>query len=196
MLLEIEDLKTHEKGQTRMVSTLWTTPDTAALKQLRQEQLAFAQAYMKKMDIPLSPQDAGRFGAQMAAALMGAGQDELSKTLARVPQEMKKISGYPIVTKVDWYIEQAAAARAKQDTSTAAEPDAPVDVTSVGGALTGLASNWAKKKTAQKIDEHHKSREGKPLISITTEIESVATDKISETEFTVPAGFKKIEPRS
>jgi hypothetical protein len=195
LLLEIEDLKTHEKGQTRMISTLWNTPETAALKQVRQEQAAFAQAYLKKMDVAISPRDLSAFGAQMAAALTGAGQDELSRALAKVPAEMKKLSGYPISTQVDWYMDQDQAARAKQETSTDAEPADAIDTSSVGGALGSMAGHWAKKMATQQVAEKQKAHADKPLISILTEIQSVSTDKLPASDFSIPAGFKKIEQK-
>jgi hypothetical protein len=197
MLLEIEDLKTHDKGRMRMVTTLWTTPETAAMKQAHQEERVFAEAYLKKLGMDLSPQETARFGAGVMTQLSGAGEKDLDKALARATQEMKKVSGYPVVTQVDWYMEGAESTKAPAPQATArasaAEEDSPVDVThGVSGALGGLASNWAKKKVARKMEDRQQAQEGKTLFSFTSELQELSLDAIPESEFTVPAGFKKI----
>jgi hypothetical protein len=192
MLLEIENLQTHEKSETRMVSTLWVTPETAAIQQARKEQSAFAQAYMKKLGMEINPGQVSEFGTAMAAALTGAGNDELAKVLKRVPAEMKKIQGYPVVTQIDWYMKDPDAA--KQETSTAPEESAEIDTANgLGGALGSFAANMTKKSVNKKIKEREQANADKPMISITSEVQSVSTHAVPAAQFAVPAGYKKIE---
>jgi len=194
MLVEIEDLKTHDKSRMRMVTTLWTTPETAAMKQARREEQVFAEAYLKKLGMDLSPQETARFGAAMMAQLSGAAEKDLDKALARAAQEMKKVSGYPVVTRVDWHMEGAESAKApaSQATAPASAAEEPVDVThGVSGALGGLASNWAKKAT-KSMEDRQQAQAGKPLFSFTSELQELSLDAIPATEFSVPVDFKKI----
>src|SRR4030042_441145 len=54
-LVEIEDLETKTKTENTMMTNLWTTPETAAIRKLQAEQEAFSRAYMTKLGVNLTP---------------------------------------------------------------------------------------------------------------------------------------------
>ncbi len=195
MILEVEDLSTHQKSMTRMLDTLWMTPQTAELKKAQQEEQAFGQAFMQKMGLNSSPGDVRNFGSALAANLTGAGEKELSQALAHVPQEMKKLQGFPVVTQVDWYLagSELKDQEKKESQAEASRPDTPVDLSNgVSGALGGLASSWAKKKVDKKMEQHARAQEGQPAFSLTSELESVSTEPLAESLFAIPAPYKRI----
>ncbi len=192
MLLQIEDLETHAKTETRMVTTLWMTPETGPLAQARKEETAFSKAYLKKLGVDFNAKDMKDFGAVMAAALTGAGEKEVSKALARMPEEIKKIGGYPIVTQTDWYLNEEEAGSEAVAPSSASE-ESGVDLSGgVEGALGGLASKWASKKVEKKMADRQKAQAGKPAFSVTSELQSLSTATAPDSAFAVPAGFKKV----
>ncbi len=192
MLLEIEDLKSHEKATTRLANSIWTTPENAAMKQARQEEIAFARAFARKAGIALSPKDSKQFNAAMVAGMVGADPKELSKELARVSSELKKIEGYPVLTKIEWYIDSPEGA-AKPAPKPAADDSRPVDVShGMGGLLGSMASNYAQKKTSEKVEQKMQEHADKPLISGTSELLAISVDPLPASDFAVPAGFKKL----
>jgi len=101
-LIEIEDLESHEKSGLKMITTLWTTPETGPIAKLQQEETAYAKAWAQAIGGAAHSSDMQVMGSAMMAGLMGTGEKELSKALAGMPAEMKKVKGYPILTRVEW----------------------------------------------------------------------------------------------
>jgi len=101
-LLEIEDLETREKSGMKMTTHLWTTPETGAVAKLQQAETGLAKARAQAYGMTDSPIDMKVMGGAMLAALLGSGEKELSKALSGMSAEMKKVKGYPIVTRTEW----------------------------------------------------------------------------------------------
>ncbi len=183
-ILETEDLETHARNSMRMVTTLWTTPEINAVAQLKKEEMAYSTAYFQAIGVtdPMRA-DLKTLGLGMVASLAGAGEKELSSALVQIPIEMKKIKGYPISTRVEWYgpAEDAPPAAAAEET-----PEIP---TSVGDAFGGFAAHLAKNKlTAHKPAA---TADGQLLMAMTSTVQSIAITAIPSAQFEVPAGFKK-----
>jgi hypothetical protein len=193
MLLDIEDLQTHQTGEMRMDNILWTTTETASLKEVQKEELAFAQLYLKKLGLDTMPDDMRKMSEKMMASLSGAGEKDLAKALSRMGQEMKKIQGYPIVTQMDWYLTGSEPPTATQSAPEKTSEDTGIDTSNgVGGALGSLAGHWASKKAAQKMQEHQQAQAGKPAFSIVSELQSASTAAVPDEAFVIPAGYKKV----
>lgn len=185
-LLETENLGTHERSEMKMITILWTTPESGAVAQLKKEEEAYAKAHLNAIGITDSARtDLQAIGGAMIAALAGSGEKELSKAMSGMPAEMKKIKGYPILTRVEWYSKEDAATAEGSD-EAAGDAEIPADVSS---ALGNFAAGFAKKKMEAK--KPAPSAEGRLMLALTTEIQSIETTALPADTFEVPAGFKK-----
>jgi hypothetical protein len=189
-LLEMEDLETRQKSEMRLITYLWTAPETGAVAQLKKEEEAYARAYAKAIGFSDAAQAGMKMlGTAMMAGLAGAGENELSSALAGMPSELKKVQGYPILTRVEWYGKDDAAA---QDEGGEVDGlDSAEIPTDVSDALGAFASGFAKKKMA--TQKPAPTEDGRLMLAMTTEIKSIATAPIPGPVFEVPAGFKQAQ---
>ncbi len=193
MMLEMEDLKTKDKTESRMVETLWTTAETSELQQLKKEEQAFWQAYAKEMGLDSSPRDLQNMGSALAKAMTGADEKELNQSLAKASKEMQKIKGFPVRTTVEWSMKENKAAQPKVNEEKSEKQDSGINTSGgLKGALGGFASKMASKQVEKKMKERQQAQEGKPVISVTSELESVVTTPVAASLFEVPAEYKKV----
>jgi hypothetical protein len=175
-LLETEDLETKAKARSTMTSSLWTTPETGAIRGVQAEEQRFNQALAKRLGADLSADEAGRMGLA-ALAQVGASEADIRKGLARVKSETAKLKGYPIRTVVNWRLEgEEGAAQAGAE---------PVDAS---GGLSGLFSGLVGRLAQKKVEEGVK---GAPLFSSTLEVKSLGAGPVPAETFQIPAGYKK-----
>ncbi|MCB4755949.1 MAG: hypothetical protein LHV69_02785 [Elusimicrobia bacterium] len=191
--IELEELATKERSKTRLLQTLWTTPETPELKQLRKEEQALFQAYVKALGVEVSPGKVDNMGTLMAVSLMGADEKEVRKTLAKVSDEMKKVKGETILSQADWYEEKEASSTKGKKGGEEVDEGAGVDTSGgVKGALGSFASKMAAKQVKKKMEASQKAKEGQPAFSVTSEIKSVSVKPVPDSSFEIPAGFKKV----
>jgi hypothetical protein len=197
MLVETENIETKQKSESRMEADYWNTAPDAALKSLEQEAMSFEKAYMKKLGVNVSPEEAQKFGLAAIAAGMGASEDQLKPKLAALQKETAKMKGTPIVTEVKWFMEseEVEAARRQAETEQAAqekeEKDDGVDLSGgASGVLGGFAGKMAKKKMQGSAEKRAAERGGKPVFSSYDEIREVKVAEIPAALFEVPAGYK------
>ncbi len=185
-LLETLNQKTQERGRSVMKSNLWTTQETADLRRAREEEQAYHQAYLKKVGIEISPEEARRLGLNMFASFSGASEQEVQRGLAKVSNEWKKVQGYPVLTQVEWTIEgqegsAGARSRPRQEES---------GQSGYGGGLGGLLGGLLGGGQGQPSSSSG-GGEGGPFILLTTEVKSVKVGPIPESQFEVPSDFVK-----
>lgn len=184
-LIEMEDLETKAKMKNTMVTNLWTTPETAAIKKLQAEEAAFTKAYLKKIGMTATPSELKVFGLEAFAALRGVPAKDMEKEFARFKTEMAKLRGYPIRTVINWEAQE-------QDSQAAAEAQKtePMEVPNltdgVGGLIGGIMGSVAKKAIGEP-----KTVGGGPFFTSVTEIKGINTDPIASTVFDIPAGYSK-----
>jgi hypothetical protein len=180
-LIETENIETGERSKTTMTNDLWNTPETREIRALQKEELEFAKAYMKKLGLSVSPEDARKFGMAAVAGMFGD-DEQAVKT---------KIKGYPIVTAVTWEIESPEASR-KAGGETVEKESEDIDLSGgVGGLLGGLAKKAAKKKAAERAKESAKG--GQVLFDFYSEIKKIDVSSIPPSEFAVPSGYKLVK---
>jgi len=187
--LETEDLETKERSGMKMLTTLWTTPETGAVAALKKEEEAYAKAWREMIGYDAaSQQSMAMLGTAMVASMAGAGEKDLAKALSKAPEEMKKIKGYPIVTKVEWFGSDNGQDRGS-NMDEAISDESIESMKGLGGMFGDMAANLAKQK-AQK-----KASGGKggptPMFAMTTEIKSISAAAVPASTFEIPAGFKK-----
>jgi hypothetical protein len=136
---------------------------------------------MQKLGVSLSPEEANQLGAGMLTSMYGLDAKETAGKLKEVGKEMAKIEGSPIVTEVKWQVKNDSTARKPEPKE---EPEEPP--TSLGGLI---GNRIAKSMTPDKPKE-----EG-VMFSSYHEVKLVSLDAVPETDFEIPAGFKKIEEK-
>jgi hypothetical protein len=184
-VIEMEDLETKAKMKNTMLTNLWTTPETAAIKKLQADEAAFTKAYLKKIGMPVMQSEMKQFGVEALIATHGASAKDMEKAFGRVKSEMAKVKGYPIRTVITWEAQEqgSEAAAAAQESEPMETPDLSGGV---GGLIGGIMGSVAKKV----IGGSKPAGDG-PFFSSTTEIKGISTEPIAGTIFDIPAGYTK-----
>jgi hypothetical protein len=160
-----------ESGGLVMTTDMWLAPRIAAMKEITDFDVKFAQKLYGPMVAGASPQD-------MAAAM--AMYPQMKQALAKMNAEGGKIEGTPILTTVTMDAVKSAAQLAEE--AKASDDSKPSSARSVGGLLGGLAKKAAKK------DDEPKARA--TFLTTTVEVLKVTTD-VTADNVAVPAGFKE-----
>jgi hypothetical protein len=174
----IMTITVREKGKTLeqsgglvMTTDLWLTPRTAAMNEVQEFDLKYAQKLLGPVVAGASPRD-------MASAM--AMYPQMKPALERMRTETTKLDGTPILTTITMdavaSAEDAAAQKKQSDTDSRPSP-----AKGIGGLLGGLA-----KKTARKDDEPAKSRA--TFLTTSVEVVKLTTD-VSAADVALPAGF-------
>ena len=190
-IIETENIETKERSKTTMTNDLWNTPETKEIRTLQKEELEFAQAYMKKLGLAVSPEDARKFGMNAVAGMFGDDEQAVRTKLQELQEKMAKIKGYPIVTALKWEIEVPEAARQAGREKAEAKPET-VDLSGgIGGLLGGLAKMAAKKKGAESTKEGEKDL--KVLFDFYSEVRKIDVSSIAASDFEPPSGYKLVK---
>lgn len=205
-LVETEDIETKERAKNIMTSELWNTKLTKELNTLQKEEMEFNQAYLKKLGIDMSPQDAQKFGLGMMSGFLGTDEKATEENMKKLTKELSKIKGYTIATNIKWEHESDSMKKQREEAAKKEEVEEPeeesedVDVSQgIGGFLGSVTKKAAEKKVKEekkkKEAEKKEKNKGKENVVFEsyTEIKKVSVSKINESEFTVPAGYKLVK---
>ena len=187
-LLEMENIETKAKSRSTMNNNLWATPETATIRKVQAEEMAFHKAYAQKLGLQISPEEAKQLGIETFAAMSGAPKQEIEKGFTKVREEMAKIKGYPIRTVVNWSVESEKSAGAEKEGSSSSESSSQTP-TSVGGFLSGLS-----KTITQKVMKDQSSGSGQKeggSFSSTYEVRAISADSVPADVFEIPPGYSK-----
>lgn len=172
-----------EKGKTLeqgggmvLTSDMWLGPKIAAMKEIADFDMRYAQALY-------GPMVAGVSAEQMAAAT--AMYPYMKQAMGKMSTEGTKLSGTPVqtVTTMDAVKsadQMAEEAKAKQDDSKS----------SVSGGVGGMLGGFAKKMAAKKMGGDDASKPRATFMTMTSEVLKVVTD-VTPADVAVPAGFKE-----
>lgn len=162
-----------QSGGVIMTADLWLAPRIAAMKEIQEFEVKYAQQLY-------GPMIAGASAQEMGAAL--ALYPLMKPALAKWAAEAGKLDGTPILTTVTMdavkFPEQLAGER------QASQDDKLSNARSVGGLLGGLARKAAKK------DEEPKART--TFLTTTNEVLKV-TASVTADDVAVPVDFKQVE---
>lgn len=190
-LIETENIETGERSKTTMTNDLWNTPETKEIRALQKEELEFANAYMKKLGLSVSPEDGRKFGMTAVTGMFGEDEQAVKKKLKELQEKLAKIKGYPIVTELRWEIESPEDARQAGGEKTGKQSEG-VDLSGgIGGLLGGLAKKAVKKKSAENAKEGAKT--GQVLFGFYSEIKKIDVSSIPSSDFEVPSGYKLVK---
>jgi hypothetical protein len=178
----VEEIETSRQSTSIMTLTEWTTPLTDVLKQAQAAEETWSKAYAAKLGHTAMPDaEQGRLGMAYLAA-MGITDKQLGDGLRNAGTELAKIQGYPIITEVKW--------QAQGDTSETARETEPEKPGRSGGlpSVSGILG----KAIADKIAPKPSAADKDVLFSTYREIKSVRVGATTDTNYEVPAGYKKV----
>jgi hypothetical protein len=206
-LVETEDIETKEHAKNTMTSELWNTELTKELNALQKEEMEFNQAYLKKLGIEMSPEEAQKFGLGMMSGFLGTDEKATEENMKKLTKELSKVRGYTIASNIKWEHESDSMKKQKEESAKKEKMEEPeeeesedVDVSQgIGGFLGGVAKKAATKKIKEekkkKEAEEKEKNKGKENVVFEsyTEIKKISTSKIPQSEFSVPAGYKLVK---
>ncbi len=173
---------------------IWTAQPTQAMRDAMAVEAAysrdFAAATREASDRRpqiLPNEAAGLILSYLGGALNARDHD----AFFRAGKKLATIKGHPIRTTLTWNITGNACApkengqQAKSSASTARTP------TSASGLASGLAGLFAEHEANKAADETANA----PLLSITVEVRQLKVEPVHDSVFTVPAGYKQVEPK-
>jgi hypothetical protein len=198
-IVETEDLETKERTESTMTSDLWTTPETAEIRALSQEEREFTRAWLKKIGWDMSDEDTRKMGLAMVGALIGGDEESFKKGAKEVAAKMEKIKGYPIGTGVKWQLKGGAGAAAKKGGAAGAGEGGGGEaggMPDIAKGLGGLMSAFGKKGGSgggEKAAASGDAGGAKTVFDTYTEIRKITTASLPGADFAPPAGYKKVE---
>lgn len=180
--VETENLKIHEHSRSLMTTELWNSDDPR-FQQLRREEHAYSQAYLRLLHLPevYGSADSRQLGLDRMPFASEQSQKELFGKL-------QQIKGYPVVTDVTWAggcISSCGADNQPQpQTQQSSAPSS-----GLGGMLSRLLAKTAEK---QAQNPPQQNTDGLSVIFTShTELKSLDTGSLSGSVFEVPAGYTK-----
>jgi hypothetical protein len=165
--------KLEESGGLVMTSDMWLAPKIAAMKEVADFDMKYAQKLY-------GPMVAGISASQMA--MVTAMYPMMKDAMAKMSAEGGKLDGTAIQTTVTMEAVKSAEQLAQESKA------APADSQPTGGGISGRLGGLIAKKIASKNDEAGKPRS--TFMTLNTEVLKVATD-VAPADVAVPAGFKE-----
>jgi hypothetical protein len=172
---EWENVNSGKKGTDRLVTDVWTTPLTGALKQAREEELQFSKNYMKSIGIDADSLQQMILGTNWLA-LFGSMSEESLQSGHKGPnfsEEMNKIDGYPVVIDGKYYAIREGGEADKEEEDK-------------GGDIKKRLGGFAKK--ALKRSSKNKNE---PAFTYYTELKEFSPAKVGDDAFQVAVDYKR-----
>jgi len=196
-LTEWLDTETGKGGVDSLFTIVWTTDLSKKQKAANEQEMAFSQAYMKKVGLDLSEEKADVLGLGWLSLFARMNADQavnLDEKDARVVREMKKIQGYPVVTDGAYYFRKTGKDAQAANTSTQKqEEESQQSIRSLDDVRGAIGTTMFKKLTDKKKEEPKAKPGPKPAFSWLTELQSIEIQTVAEEAFQAPAKFKKVE---
>jgi hypothetical protein len=176
MQMEGTDEKSGQKGGMVITTDMWITPAIPGYAEVRD--------FHKRMAEKLNWTPNGNMFMQ---------RPDVAEGMAEVYKEMSKLEGMPVMQNIVMGVQgdpnQPADAQAKPQPQQQQE----AKPTSLGGLLAGRLAKKKQQQDDQAANSNPNSQPGS-LLEMTTEMSAFSTAGVPDSEFAVPAGFKKVEP--
>jgi hypothetical protein len=196
-----QDKETGAICEIALVMDQWMSTDFAENSEARK----FYSAYASKIGLnPSNSQDA----SERAKALFG----QYKGVWTEVAAKMQTVKGYPVKSRFTLALggpqckdSKAQQAQTDQTDNSAQSSSGPPSRSDLAGAMVGkLGSLFQKKKDTAAAPAVQPAPEPAsvvpagdvPLMTVSSELVSVSTNALSADAFSVPAGFKKLEPKA
>ena len=174
--------KLEEAGGMVMDTSLWMAPEIAALKELQDFRIRYAQQVYGPMIAEAAP--------NMAQAI--AMYPQMQEAMAKFQAEGKQMTGTPLSTEMKFQVQappQSAEGQTQQSETKEAKKDEPPP-TSVGGLLGGIGRRMARKKEDKPAENPDAVPGRATIMTSTSETLQVATSA-TDADVAIPAGFKQ-----
>jgi hypothetical protein len=181
MEMQATDEKSGQQGSMTITSDMWLVPGVAGYDQIRD----FYRRMAEKID-------------WTPAGNMFMSQPGVAKGMAGLSKEMAKLDGVPVLQIMTMGLAGQPGADASGGQASAPQQQ-QAERPSLAGALGGLGGRFGlgKKKSEPKQDAPPAQAEnsGAPgsLLETKTEMTDFSTNPVDDSQFAVPAGFKKVD---
>jgi hypothetical protein len=181
MEMEATDKEKGEKGSMDMTSHIWLAPNVAGYQEMRD--------FQKRMAEKLNWTPGGN-------PFMS--QPEVTKGLAEASKEMSKLDGAPVFQTMVMGGSGAAAEGQQAPPQQQKQAERPSLGGALGGALggrLGLGRKKTQEPPAPAADAPPAAASSPDsLLEMTTEYSNFSNGPVDESQISIPAGFKKVEP--
>jgi len=173
MTMEATDEKSGQKGAMVITTDMWIAPVVPGYQEVRN----FYRRMAEKMS--WTP------GGNMFMA-----NPDAAKGMAEVYKEVAKLDGIPVQQN----IVMGGSGQPPAEGAQPQQPQQQVDKPTVGSVLGGRFG-LGKKKTSSDAPPASNTSSGTPgsLLEMTTELSGFSPAPVDDSQFAVPAGFKKVE---
>ncbi len=183
MEMQGTDPDSGQQGSMVITSDMWVAPTVTGYNEVR--------SFQKRMAEKLSWSPTGN---------MFASRPDVSEGMAQVYKEASKLEGIPVQQNVVMSMEGQPGQQGQQS-QTQSQPQQQqqqsVERPSLSGALGGIMGVRRNKKSSNDPPpDANKNGSSQPgsLLEMTTEMSSFSSAPVDDSQFTVPANFKKIDP--
>jgi len=175
-VIEWENTKTGQKGTDRLLTDVWTTPLSGDFQKSQEAENQFTREYMKRLGWNVDSTQQDILGTSWMAVLssLGEGGAARKQDTSQFASEMSKIKGYPVVIDGKYYAAREGDEKQKEKKDE-------------GSGLKGKLGSFAKKA----VKKDSKSDADEPLFSYYTELVEFVPVDVNDSEFAVPANYKK-----
>lgn len=174
--------KTKETCTITYEVSAWNTPSAGSFGEME----AFATKQAKVMGFDASQES---IRSMAANPMFGGDAGGLDATLS----ELSKMKGYPVRTRFDVYAEGDCSAQTGQPAGSTSSGESPE-------SGTKKFFSMFKKKHSEDKGASGSGHAGKPgrtrLIGLSSEVQSISSEKIAPDVFEIPAGFTKREMKT
>ncbi|MGA9625717.1 MAG: hypothetical protein WBL65_21190 [Bryobacteraceae bacterium] len=196
MEMQATDQKSGQQGSMVISSDIWLAPSVAGYQEVR--------AFYTRMGEKLAFNPGGG---------MFASSPEASKNMGELYKEIGKLDGIPVLQTISMGVPgqpgsgdasaQPGSGGQQQQQQQQQQAARPSLGGALGGALGGKFGLGRKKQqqddqssTAQPSTQQQGNGNPGSLMEATTEMSGFSSDSVDESNFAVPAGFKKVENRT
>jgi hypothetical protein len=189
-IVEGEDSKKMKDTSTLEI-TLWTTPESDQIRKIEEVQKEYHRVYLQKIGIGKT-QTVGKIPAEamgiLSARLFGTMGEKGHNALLHAAKEMEKVKGFPISTKLEWYLDGKACGKEGSHAERERNQEGS-NAEGIGGLLSGLMGKSSEKKGDEKAEG---SKRG-PVFGFVQEIKTMNIGPASDGLFQPPASYKLIK---
>jgi hypothetical protein len=179
----------HRQDTNTITINIWTTPNTNEIDKVMKVQESFQQAYMAKINQHTTAMD--RIVPQQALAVLttyffNSMSEKDRAALLKAAQEMEKIKGYPISTKLEWNASAEACGKGQQVAQTKQE-GSNIDLQN---GVSGLVGSLTSKFVEKKVEDEAEKAKSKPIFGYVQQVTSIKMEMVHDSVMEIPHGYK------
>ncbi len=189
-----EDTESGDRGTDSLSSHVWTTKLTSKMQKAQQEENAFFKKYAKAAGFEMDMQSQEMLGTKWLSMFRGLNHSagaEKKVDKSAWANEMKKIKGYPVLTKGRYFTFRQKSKEKEEVKEEEEENDTP-DFTNPKSVFGSIMKSAFKKKNKKKAKKSKKAKVRKADFSFRTELLKLESKSVPASAFKVPQGYEDI----